>query len=107
MEILGLHHLDGVPYAGLNVLDLEVWIVIPHDLRKGNPLSHQLQHLLNGYPGTGDARSSKVNVWAYLDSFPASLLHLSDTGLARVWAPGRLRCPRLLYRGREGVRETG
>jgi len=62
-------HINSIPNASANVLDLEIRIVIPDYFLKRKPLAHQLKDGHHRNSGTSNTWFPKMNVWINLNSF--------------------------------------
>ena len=54
-----------VAHAGVDVLDLQVWIEVADDPIERNALVDEIKDVLDGDPGPGHMRLAEVNLGVY------------------------------------------
>jgi hypothetical protein len=62
VDVFGLHDVNGVLDARLDVLHFEVGIVVSDDGVEWNALANQFQNVLDGYTSAGHTGFAKMNV---------------------------------------------
>ena len=71
MNVLRLDDINGVLDTRLNILHFEIWIIIPNDGFKRNRFPDQFENRLHRNACPGNARFSKMNFGADLNSIQA------------------------------------
>ena len=93
MNVLRLDNINRVLDARLNVLDFEVWIIIPNDQFKRNRLPNQFENPLHRNACPCDTRFPKMDFRADMNSTHATSIPivgkndkpLSDNTLDLAW----------------------
>jgi hypothetical protein len=84
MDIFSGDDIHRIPNAHTDIVNLEIGVVISHDVFKGQPFTHQFKNIQHWDSRPSDTRFAKMDVRIDSDSF----FHLSSLFASRLSETG-------------------